>query len=159
MRAAAAALLLVGAYLVATDRGTVATAYAVGATVVVVVVALRSVAVRLPPPPTPAPPLLRVRPQRGDRRPARPAALLEWEAVLLAARLHGPGDRALALRLAPLVEARLRERRGLEPGDPRAVELLGPAWARLGPGASHAAGEPAPSLGDLDDLTRRLQAL
>lgn len=159
MRAAAAALLLVGAYLVATERGSVATGYTVGAAVVVVVLSLRAVAVRLPPPPTPAPPLFRVRPQRGDRRPPRPAALLEWEAVLLAARLHGPGDRALGLRLAPLVEARLRERRGLEPGDPRAVELLGPAWARLRPGALHAGGEPPPSLDDLDDLTRRLEAL
>ena len=76
---------------------------------------------------------------------------------MLAAVTHGWAARALGRRLAPVIATRLRDRRGLEPGDPRAADLLGTTWAQLAPGPD--AGAPAVRLDDLEDLARRLEAL
>jgi hypothetical protein len=161
VRPAATAGLLavvgVGAVLVATEGGDIAVGYAIGAAAVVILLALRRLEVWLPPPPTPAAPLLRVLVRRPRSEASRPPSLLGWEEAVLAALTHGWAARALGRRIAPLVATRLRDRRGMEPDDPRAAELLGVTWAQLAPGRGD--GTPAVRLDDLDDLTRRLEAL
>ena len=160
MRPAAAAGLLavlgVGVTLVATEGGNVAVGYSIGAAAVLSVLALRRLEVWLPPPPAPVAPLVRT-----VRRPAagapRPIGLRTWEEEVLAAVTHGWAARALGRRLAPVVASRLRDRRGMEPDDPRAAALLGTTWAHLAPGPTTST--LPPRLEDLDDLTHDLEAL
>lgn len=154
MRAASGASLLVavalGGYLVATEGGAVATAYVALLAGTSAVVAVRRLA-GTPPPPEQVDPLLRLWPRRGSPPPPRPAALLEWEAAMLAARVQGPFDRSLANRLTPLVEACLRVR-GIDADDQRAEALVGPVWARL----QVDGGWVDDPLDEVDDLARRL---
>ena len=154
--AGALAVLGVGVFLVATVGGNVAVGYAVGAAAVVVVVTLQRLEVWLPPPPAPAAPLLRAVLRRPRVAAARPPSLLAWEEAVLAALTHGWAARTLGRRLAPVVGTRLRDRRGMEPDDRRAADLLGTTWAQLSDGPDTTT---AVRLEDLDDLTRRLEAL
>ena len=159
MVAALLAAVALGAYLVASERGTVAVGYAVGAAGIVVVLTLRHLEASLSAP-DPVRPLLRLQAPRRRPQVARPAALLEWEEALLAAVVHGWAARTIGRRLAPLAQTLLRERRGIEVDDPRAADLLGPTWSVVRPGQGGAGGGAAGvSLDDLDDLTHRLEAL
>ncbi|MDQ3384600.1 MAG: hypothetical protein M3503_01100 [Actinomycetota bacterium] len=154
------AVVALGAYLVASERGTVAVGYAVGTAGIVVVLTLRQLDQSLSPAPLSARPLLRLRAPRRRSHVARPSALLEWEEALLAAVVHGWAARTIGRRLAPLVETLLRERREIEPDDPRVRELLGPTWSMIHPDTGCAgAGAPRVSLDDIDDVTHRLEAL
>lgn len=156
---ASAAVVAVGAYLVEAEGGWAATGYALAVGALVVWLTLRQLDEWLPTP-EPARPLLRLVARRRPPPPPRPSALLDWEAALATTRVHGSADSTVRARITPLVVAHLRERRRIEPGDDTAVEVLGPTWERLRPGApvvgSAARG---PSLDELDDLTRRLEAL
>ena len=160
MVAALLAVVAVGASLVASQRGTVAVGYAVGAGGIVVALTLRQLETSLSADPGAARPLLRLRAPRRRPQLARPAALLEWEEALLTAVVHGWASRTIGRRLAPLAETLLRERRGIESDDPRVGELLGPTWSvvRPGDGGGGVSGAGV-SLDDIDDLTRRLEAL
>lgn len=151
----------IGASLASVGGGSAATVYVVGAGASAALLALRAVQSRLPPPTAPVRPLLRLAPPRpADPAPSRPAALVDWEAALIGARLDGWAARTFGARLAPLVATHLAERRGIEAGDERAVDLLGPTWARMRPEAPDGgAGAPGASLDDLDDLVHRLEGL
>ena len=149
-----------GAYLVASGRGTVAVGYAVGAAGVFVVLTLRHLDRSLSPEPGTVRPLLRVRAPRRRPQATRPSALLEWEEALLAAVVHGWAARTIGRRLVPLAETLLRERRGIESDDPRVADLLGPTWAVLRPRPGDAGGAATGvSLDEIDDLAHRLEAL
>ena len=155
------AAVLVGASLVSVGDGPAATAYVVGVGASAALLALRAVQSRLPPAAAPARPLLRLVPRRpAEPAPSRPAALAEWEAALIGARLDGWAARTFGARLAPIVTTHLAERRAVEADDQRAVELLGPTWARIRPEATHGgAGTPGASLDEIDDLVHRLERL
>ncbi|MBK5221669.1 MAG: hypothetical protein JJE52_02090 [Acidimicrobiia bacterium] len=100
--------------------------------------------------------------RRSDAPPRRPAGLVEWEAVLLEAGMGGQRPRArLARRLEPLVEARVANRLGVSPDDPRAADLLGPEWTFLlgGPAPPGSPTDPSAAvIGAVDHLLDRLEA-
>lgn len=94
--------------------------------------------------------------------PARPAALVEWEVVLLEAGMGGTRPRTrLARRLEPLVADRVAQRLGVPLADPSAADLLGDEWRFL-TGGPPPPGSPtdtsAAVLHAVDRLLDRLEA-
>jgi hypothetical protein len=158
--AAAGALAVAGgAYLLTVEAGPLALGYAMTVAALAMGAALWRLGVWLPAPDEPGPALWRRSRAIPDPAP-RPAAVLDWEAMIRASGVRGWSDHRLAARLAPLAAELLAERRGLGPDDAGAVEALGPVWVRLRDATRHAGhGDHGLSLDEIEDLTARLEQM